>query len=139
MVISLLLMLIKPVNAQDFQTMQQGDVAPFNGALLTPDAVATIISTHQAEVSLCEENNKHDIEKLIINKDTEISKLQFELKICQENKEEIISIKDKELDKAYELLKKQNKNMTPLWLGIGFASGFATSLATIYIYEQANQ
>lgn len=139
MVISLLLLLIKSANAQDFQTMQQGEVAQFNGALLTPDAVATIISTHQADVSLCKEESKHEIEKLTISKDAEISRLKFELKTCQENKQEIILIKDKELDKAYDLLKKQNKNMTPLWLGIGFASGVVTSLATIYVYEQANQ
>jgi len=139
MVISLLLMLITSANAQDFQTMEQGETAKFNGVLLTPDAVATVISTHQADLSLCKEVSKHDIEKLTINKDTEISKLKFQLKTCQENKEEIISIKDKELDKAYELLKKQNKNMTPLWLGIGFVSGIATSLTTIYIYEQTTQ
>lgn len=139
MVISLLLMLIASANAQDFQTMKQGETAQFNGALLTPDAVATIISTHQADISLCKEENKHEIEKLTINKDVEISKLKFELKTCQDNKEEIISIKDKELDKAYELLKKQNKNMTPLWLGIAFVSGLATSYGTIYVYEQIKE
>ena len=35
--------------------------------------------------------------------------------------------KDKELDRAYDLIKKQNKNLTPLWLGIGFSGGLLTS------------
>ncbi len=32
-------------------------------------------------------------------------------------------------------VKKENKNLTPLWLGIGFTAGFVTTLGTIYVYE----
>jgi len=139
MAISLLLMLLsKPAYGQDFQTMKQGEVAPFNGALVTPDGVATIISKHEEDVSICEENSKHEIEKLKIFKDAQISKLDFEFKTCQETNKSIIETKDKELDRAYEIIKKQNKNMVPLWLGIGFATGLATSFGTYYVYDSIN-
>lgn len=135
MVISLLLLLYNPAYAQDFQTVKQGDVVPFNGAVITPDGMAIIISKHEEDILMCEESSKHEIEKLEISKDTQISKLDFEFKTCQETNQSIIETKDKELDRAYETIKKQNKNMVPLWLGIGFATGLATSFGTIYLYE----
>lgn len=135
MVISLLLLLCSPVYAQDFQTVKQGEVVPFNGAVITPDGMATIISKHEEDILLCEESSKHEIEKLEISKDTQISKLDFEVKTCQETNRSIIETKDKELDRAYETIKKQNKNMVPLWLGVGFAAGLVTSFSTIYLYE----
>ena len=44
--------------------------------------------------------------------------------------------KDKELDKAYELLKERSKNQTPLWIGAGFVGGLATSIGMFYLYEK---
>jgi len=136
MVINLLLLLVTTANAQDFQTVKQGDIVQINGAVVTPNAVATIIAKHQEDVLVCEENKKHEIEKIQISKNSEISRLQFELDTCKETNKSIIIEKDKELDRAYEIIKKQNKNMVPLWLGIGFATGLATSFGTYYVYEE---
>ena len=35
----------------------------------------------------------------------------------------------------YDIVKKQNKNLTPMWIGIGFVAGLTTSIGTIYGYE----
>ena len=53
--------------------------------------------------------------------------------------EELMQQKDKELDRAYELLKERSKNQTPLWLGVGFVGGLATSIGMYYLYEEINQ
>ncbi len=139
MVISLLLLLCNSVYAQDFQTVKQGDIVPFNGAVVTPDGMAIIFSKHEEDILMCEESSKHEIEKLKISKDTEISRVEFELKTCEETNKSIIDEKDKELDRAYEIIKKQNKNMVPLWLGVGFTAGLVTSFGTIYLYEGINK
>lgn len=134
MVISLFL-LSKLALAQDFQNINQGQVAPFTGTLLTPDAVAKIITIENSKLDICEETAQHNINTLTISKDTEIDKLKFNLEEKQKSCNLIIEEKNKELDRAYEIIKKQNRNLTPLWIGIGFAAGLATSYGTIYVYN----
>ena len=46
-----------------------------------------------------------------------------------------LTIKDKELEKTYEIIKSTSKKNTSLWIGVGFAAGLATSFGTIYAYE----
>jgi hypothetical protein len=135
MVISLLLFCNLAL-AQDFQNINQGQVAPFTGTILTPDALAKIITLEDSKLQLCEETAQHNINTLTISKDTEIDKLKFNLEEKQKSCNLIIQEKNKELDRAYEIIKKQNRNLTPLWIGVGFAAGLATSIGTIYVYEE---
>ena len=135
MVISLLLFCNLAL-AQDFQNINQGQVAPFTGTILTPDALAKIITLEDSKLQLCEETAQHNINTLTISKDTEIDKLKFNLEEKQKSCNLIIQEKNEELDRAYEIIKKQNRNLTPLWIGIGFAAGLATSIGTIYVYNQ---
>jgi hypothetical protein len=134
MVISLLLV-SGLAFGQDFKNVQQGETTPFSGTILTPDAIAKIITTEDAKLQTCQEDWKHQINTLTINKDVEIQKLKHDLETTEQTKDRIIAEKDKEIERTYELIKKQNKNLTPLWLGIGFTAGFATSVATVYIYN----
>jgi len=121
--------------AQDFQNIQQGQVAPFNGTVITPDGIAKIITIEDAKLKTCQEDWKHEINNLTISKDTEIEKLKNDLKITNESKDKLISEKDEEIKRTYELIKKQNKNIVPLWIGLGFVGGIASTLGTIYAYE----
>jgi hypothetical protein len=121
--------------AQDFQNVQQGQVIPFSGTLLTPDAVAKIITIEDGKLQTCQEDWKHEINTLTIDKDSQIQKLKHDLEITEQTKDKMIAEKDKEIQRTYELVKKQNKNLTPLWLGIGFTAGLTTSLITYYTYN----
>jgi hypothetical protein len=134
MVISLLL-LSNLALAQDFQNLSQGQVAPFTGTLITPDGMAKIITIEDAKLSECEELSRHQIEVLTISNDAQVEKLKFDLKKQKESSDKIIEEKDKELDRIYQLVKKQNKNLTPMWIGIGFAAGLTTSIGTYYVYN----
>ena len=135
MVISLLL-LTKFALAQDFQNLSQGQVAPFTGTLITPEGIAKIITTEDAKLSECEELSRHKIEVLTISKEEQIEKLKFDLEQQKESTSKIIEEKNNELDRVYDIVKKQNKNLTPMWIGIGFAAGLATTIGTIYAYNQ---
>jgi hypothetical protein len=121
--------------AQDFQNIQQGQVAPFTGTIITPDGIAKIITIEDAKLKTCQEEWKHEINNLTISKDTEIEKLKNDLKITNESKDKLISEKDEEIKRTYELIKKQNKNIVPLWIGLGFVGGITSTLGTIYAYE----
>ena len=134
MVISLLL-LTKFALAQDFQNISQGQVAPFTGTLITPEGIAKIITTEDAKLSECEEVSRHKIEVLTISKEAQIEKLKFDLEQQKESSSKIIEEKDKELDRIYDIVKKQNKNLTPMWIGIGFTAGLVTTIGTYYAYN----
>ena len=109
MVISLLL-LTKFALAQDFQNLSQGQVAPFTGTLITPEGIAKIITTEDAKLSECEELSRHKIEVLTISKEAQIEKLKFDLEQQKESSSKIIEEKNNELDRVYDIVKKQNRN-----------------------------
>lgn len=130
-----LLFLISFANAQDFKNLQTGQPAPFDGTLLRPEALATIITKNEAEVAMCKADADHKLNEQEISCELDTQKLQYDFDSYKTTNEAIMIEKDKELDKAYELLKKQTANKTPLWIGIGFATGFATSIGAIYVYN----
>jgi hypothetical protein len=135
-VISNLLLFASLALAQDFKNVQQGQPAPFSGTLLKPEAMATIFATHDAQIAECKADSVHEIEKQDIKCELEIQKIEYDFNSYKIVSESIIAEKDKELDKAYELLKTQPQNKTPMWIGVGFVGGLATSIGMIYLYEE---
>jgi hypothetical protein len=116
----------------------QGSASLPNSGLTTItnyNTTTKIITIEDSKLKMCEEKLRHEIEILTITKDTQIEKLKFDLKQETENCDYLIKEKDKELERVYGIVKKQNRNLTPLWLSIGFAAGVITSFGTIYGYE----
>lgn len=134
--ISSLLFFVSLAIAEDFTNVQKGQPAPFSGTLIKPEAMATIFATHDAQISECEAKGEHELEKQEIKCELENQKIEYDFNSYKMVSESLILEKDKELDKAYELLKKQNKNQTPMWIGVGFVGGLATSIGMIYLYEE---
>lgn len=123
-------------NAQDAVQLQAGQPSPFSGTLLKPEAIATIIAKHDADVEQCKADSQHEIEKQQIKCELDIQKTEYDFSSYKMTSESLIQEKDKELDKAYELLKERSKNQTPLWIGAGFVGGLATSIGMFYLYEE---
>lgn len=134
--ISSLLLIASLAFAEDFKNLEQGQPAPFTGTLLKPEAMATIFTTHDAQITQCKADNEHEMQKQEIKCELDIQKIQYDFDSYKMVSESIVAEKDKELDKAYDLLKKQTKNQTPMWIGVGFVGGLATSIGMIYLYEE---
>lgn len=130
-----LLLLAKLANAQDYSPIKKGEVSPISGTVLTPTAMATIIAKCDADVATEKVKAKYELEKLQTTCDLNEEKLQYDLDAHIKTSKDIIEIKDKELEKAYEIIKNNSKKNTSLWLGIGFTAGLVTSFGTIYGYE----
>jgi 2-phosphoglycerate kinase len=133
--ISSFLLFVTLANAQDFAQVQKGQPAPFAGTLLTPESIAVIISKHDSDVAMCVAESDHKLQEQEIKCELQVQKAEYDFSSYKMTSEALIQEKNKELDKAYDIIKKQSKNQTPLWLGIGFATGFATSLGAIYVYN----
>ena len=123
-------------NAQDAVQLQAGQPSPFSGTLLKPEAIATIIAKHDADVEQCKADSQHEFEKQQIKCELDIQKTEYDFSSYKMTSESLMQEKDKELDKAYELLKERSKNQTPLWIGAGFVGGLATSIGMFYLYEE---
>ena len=133
--LSSLLLLVSLAHAEDFKQLQQGQPAPFIGTLLRPEALATIISQNDADLAECKANGEHELEKEKIKCDLDVQKVQYDFDSYRSVNEAIIAEKDKELQKTYDLLKKQTKNKAPLWIALGFVAGTATAYGTFYVYD----
>lgn len=132
----ILLLLTKLANAQDYSPIKKGEVSPITGTVLTPTAMATIIAKCDADVATEKVKAKYELDKLQTSCDLTEEKLQYDLDSQIKTSKQIIEIKDKELEKAYDIIKNNSKKNTSLWLGIGFVTGVATSFGVIYAYEQ---
>ena len=125
--------------SEDFKNVQQGQPAPFAGTLLRPEAMATIISKNDADIAECKAKSEYELNKQEIKCELEIQKIEYDFNSYKMTSEALMAEKDKELDKAYELLKKQTQNKTPMWIGVGFVGGLATSIGMIYLYEEISK
>jgi len=107
-----------------------------SGTILAPSGMATIIAKCDADTAEAKLKGKYDLDKLQTECDLNEEKLQYDLDLQIKTSEEILAIKDKELEKTYEIIKSTSKKNTSLWIGVGFVAGIATSFGTIYIHNQ---
>lgn len=116
--------------------IKQNERAPFDGVLLAPSAISTVISTHDSKIATCE-NDKSKIEETLNTKFNFLEeKCKFDYDLLQKTDLTLLLAKQEEIENLREIAKKQSKNLTPLWIGIGFASGIATTVGIFYVYEQ---
>ena len=131
----ILLLLSTLAFAQDYAPIKKGQPSPMDGTVLSADALATMIAKTDADLALCKEEGKFQLKKQQIDCELETQKLEYDIASIKETDKQILQAKDEELEKVYSLVKKQNRNLTPVWIGVGFAAGLATSYGTIYVYN----
>ena len=131
----MILLLASLAFAQDYAPIKKGQASPIDGTVLTAEAMATIIAKGDADIATCKAEAKYELKKQQIDCELDTQKLEYDLNSTKETNKEIIKIKDEEIEKLHEIIKKQNRNLTPVWIGVGFAAGLATSYGTIYVYN----
>ena len=95
-----------------------------------------LLTQEDAKLERCKIDSEHILKEEKIKCELEVQKVTYDFTIYKETNEALMIEKDKELDKLYEILKKNPANHTPLWIGIGFIAGIGTSIGMIYAYEQ---
>jgi len=131
----LALLLISNVAAQDYTPIRKGQVSPIDGTVLSHNALATIITTGDANLAECKAQSELKLKQQQIDCELETQKLEYDLESNKKLNEEIIAAKDLELKKLYDIVKKKERNHAPLWIALGFVGGVATTYGTFYIVE----
>lgn len=121
--------------------MKKDDRAPFTGVLLSPRAIATILSQFR---------NQKDQTKIEVDHAVSVERAQQEYKISEmktssETEKKILeaqlAARKKEISVLDERLKKEESSRAnvPLWTGIGVGGGIALTVLTVFAISSASK
>ena len=112
-----------------FEKLKAGEQASFDGRLLNDEAIATMISQCEFDVSECEIKNDLECSIKIADKQYELDVLQAKYDSLEYRHTNLMEIKEEEL----KVLRAQSKPQRAMWAFFGgFAIGTGASVATVY-------
>lgn len=128
--ILLLFMLPATVMAEPVSvSIQKGQLAPFGGILLNPEAQAKIIAEKTVIELRSRLEKEKELEKQRAKHAFDLSMRDTEKKYAEKKYEVIMGLKDKEIDTLHEQLKKNSGASRQWWLAIGTIAGVIISIA----------
>lgn len=129
------------VNAQ--VAIKEGDPAPSDGVFLTNKQAAKILAEKKAQDDLCEANTNFEKEKVTSVCKLEKQNLEISVETQKQKYEEIVSLKDKEIERLYEQVEENAADYGAYWFAGGLAFGAVvaavSSIAIFFAASQANK
>jgi len=120
--------------------LEEGDIAPFSGTLLSPSALARL----DGDIRYCDRKWTLEIEFQLEKQKAEFQ-LQLDIKDAsieswKTKYNDLKVISSDQIDFLTEELEKRNKpRLDGLWIGLGVFLGSLLTLGTGYIYSQVLQ
>ena len=112
----------------DLVTIKEGEVAPFDGVLLSLDAAAKIAVDKKFEDAECDLRIGYELhiqeEKFMLKLDYK----DIEIQSWKDRHESMMILKAAENDRLEKLILKQNPTKEPWLVALGFGIGTLTSL-----------
>lgn len=113
--------------------VKAGDTVQEDGVLLTKEEAAKIIADKKTAEKKCEEDIKFNKKMVEIDKNLDINNLKSDLKAEKEKSEITLELKDKEIERLYEQLEKEQGKSNGVLLGAGIGV-VATAIVTTAIF-----
>jgi hypothetical protein len=120
-------------------TLKKGDIAPFDGSLLNPQAVAQILADKEYAKKQCDLDSAFALAKLQMRFDKESAELRLTNEILSKKYDTVVALKDAELSRVYDTVIKAEKSSSYKWLYFigGAALGVGLSIGTAYAVSHA--
>ena len=133
----LLLIFISVGNAQegDFTLLSEGQQAPFEGVLLSPEASAQVLSSYDEQQARCALELEYQLDVAGTEFKLREELLQVRLDTLQEQHSFLIQQKDEEIEGLHTIIEKQSPQYKWFW----FVGGAALGGAVYYGIDQALQ
>ena len=112
-----------------FTFLNKGDIAPFNGTLFDPTAIAKILTEKKMAEDQCNLRLKYQEGLLDAGCDRDTSLLKSELKIEKHKNNLIVQAQREEIETLRNLAKGTNNT---LWAVAGFSIGSITSIIIFF-------
>ena len=115
----------------DFITLEKGESAPFTGKLITHDALAGIIATHESELDILNTQKDYELQKQFDELTLKYDLYAIKCKANEEMYQKMIENRDKELD----IQAKKDWVQRAAFIG-GFAIGAIVTTGITYSVNQ---
>ena len=134
--LALMLILFSPfaeASEGKFTFLQQEQCAPFSGTLFDPTATAKIIAHHKFLKEEFDLKLAYQVSILEAQHDLEIEQFKISLDIQQKKCNNMIAIKDREIEGLNKIIAKKPGSNALMWgiLG-GFVAGAAATVGIVY-------
>ena len=124
------LMSLSLASDPDFTNIEAGEVAPFSGKLLTNEALAEIISDHEASIMQCDLDKEFELQKQRDELDLRYSLHKVECEATIEMYQGMIDFRDQEIKKQI----RRDWIQRAAFFG-GFALGVGSTIAIVKAVE----
>ena len=112
----------------DVVSIKAGEVAPFDGVLLTPEAAAKIVVDKKFEDAECQLRIDYELQIQEQHYDLQLSYRDVEIIAWKDRYESMMILRTAENDRLHDLIVKQKPADRPLLVALGFGIGTLTSL-----------
>ena len=118
----------------DFVSVEEGQVAPFSGKLLTEEALAEIIVQNEEEVAKCKIDSDYEIEKFKANSDLKYNLLEVRYDAEIEMYKRMLEVRDEQIKRD------KKKDVLQRWGVYGaFILGVGTTVAITHTVNQTSK
>jgi len=132
LIVILTLLLIGSAHADpDFTRLKEGAKAPFDGILLTNEAMTEIITKHERELDQCKIESEYKIKSLTADKKLEYDLLKVRYDAEKEMYLDMIKTRDNQIEKD------KKKDTVQRWVTYGaFVLGVSSTVGITYAVNQ---
>ena len=114
-------------------SIEEGDVAPFDGTLFSTRAAADILVQLENQDAACQIRVDREVGLREAELNLQIERAQISNDACQERYDMHIDLKREEINFLYDRLRRSSGNNSALWFGVGTAAGIGMTALSVWI------
>lgn len=123
-----LLLLTRPAFSDEGVTLKRGEKAPYDGTLLSPEAIAQIITKADSELGQCKIDAKKDLDLATSDFNYQLKVKEAELTACLQKSKDLEALREQQID----FLEKQVYQ--PKWTQSAiYVAGVLSGVGIVYL------
>jgi len=119
-------------------SIEEGDVAPFDGTLFSTRAAADILVQLENQDAACQIKIDREVGLREGELNLEIERSQIAQEACEERYDMHINLKREEINFLYDRLRRSSGNRDALWFGLGTATGIGMTALSVWILNSVS-
>ena len=114
-------------------SIEEGDVAPFDGTLFSTRAAADILVQLENQDAACQIRIDREVGLREAELNLQIERAEISASACQERYDMHMNIKREEVNFLYDRLRRASGNKNALWFGVGTVAGVGMTALSVWI------
>ena len=119
-------------------SIEEGDVAPFDGTLFSTRAAADILVQLENQDAACQIRVDREVGLREAELNLQIERAQISESACEERYDMHINLKREEINFLYDRLRRSSGNKDALWFGLGTATGIGMTALSVWILNSVS-